>query len=81
MLVELDITKDVVIQIPYNLRLQELVLEPDLDEAYMPNALHEILEGADEELVRVLTSALILHKVKGYPIKSCLNTAIVWERG
>jgi hypothetical protein len=82
MQVELDIHRDVVVRIPFDLDVSELQLEKGTAHSSLSHELNWLTQNAtEEELPRILTSALVLHQVRKFPIADCLHTAIIWERG
>jgi hypothetical protein len=69
--------------LPYNLREDQLVPEPGTERASLDSCLEWLATHADEEeAVRILDAALILHKAHPeHRIAVCIETAIIWERG
>lgn len=82
MKVHLNIQRDVIFHLPYDMTLADLRLEEGSENSDLQEELEWLSTNATpEELPRILQTALILHNVASYPIADCLNTAIIWERG
>jgi hypothetical protein len=71
------------LELPYGLSVPDLVLDSEHDRgADMDVELEWLRENAgEEELPRILTSAVLLFHAKAGTIGECLRTAVVWERG
>ena len=82
--VNLDQDRQFIFDLPYNLTLNKVRLEPGTEHADPITELEWLAYNADaDELGRIMTSALILRKVivPSPSWGSCLATAIIWERG
>lgn len=71
------------VTIPFNLTESELVQDPATSPT---DDWHRELgwlrdNGNGDEVVRILTSAVLLKAHTNDPIGQCLHTAIIWERG
>jgi hypothetical protein len=70
------------LNIPFGLTRDEIKLDPASRNSIISNELEWLTNNAtEEELPRILLSAVILHEVGGFHIADCLHTAIIWERG
>jgi hypothetical protein len=71
------------IRIPFNLERDELVQDPATSpHDHWHSELEWLEANADaDEVVRILTSAVLLSAHTDDPIGQCLHTAIIWERG
>jgi hypothetical protein len=77
-------TNSLPVQLPFGLVVSQLELDPTSVTGFRPvDEVLEILreEFSQEELKRVLTSAVLLMEANAGTLAQCLDTAIVWERG
>lgn len=72
----------VVVWLPYELKVEDLHLEPSTEDKDHEFGLRWLLDNAThDEVVRILQGAVALYGAVGGTIGECLATAIVWERG
>jgi hypothetical protein len=73
--------------IPYNLREDELVLDPAVLNHKDTDSIQAVLEWLfatgmrDEELERIMRGTICLFAAKAGTFRQCLDTAVIWERG
>ncbi len=72
----------VIVDIPYGLDDEDLVLEPGVGADTTQRMLEWLAKSPSEEMVeRVLRATTCLFTAKAGPYAACLETAIIWEVG
>jgi len=76
-------TTEVTVPMYYGMTLEDLILDPAAKGHPTKDAVEFLQELSREELVRVLTCAVMLyHKQTGIlTMGECIETALIWERG
>jgi hypothetical protein len=72
--------------IPYELNIDQLVLERGTERAHLGESLQWLVDETptnEEECARILLAAVetYYNSEGAYTLASCLETAMIWERG